>query len=193
MDGGQSPVRPEWPLFGGIGAQGRRLMVNDATPRCRSITLGLGRVAFYLICRVPTASFGCSPRMEVGADTARDFSAQQASRWTHGQTAPPANDSPARPVGRDGLPAVMAPDNSGVRPWGQRIPFGIVASHPTGPLVHLYRLPCRHHAHTRVELVAECHSIKLGTRIWLQQGSPISVIRRSNQPVVTSVDSSAYP
>ena len=52
MDGGQSPVRPEWPLFGGIGVLGRRLNVNDATPRCRSnyLRIGKGAILLYLQC-----------------------------------------------------------------------------------------------------------------------------------------------
>ena len=48
MDGGQGPVRPEWPLYGGIGVQGRLLSVNDATPRCRSNYLGIGKGGILL-------------------------------------------------------------------------------------------------------------------------------------------------
>lgn len=48
MDGGQGPVRPEWPLFGGIGTHGGRLSVTSETPRCRSNYLGIGKGGILL-------------------------------------------------------------------------------------------------------------------------------------------------
>ena len=51
-------------------------------------------------------------------------------------------------------------------------PFASVSHIRVWPLLRLCHLSWPCHAHTRVELVVECHSVKPGTRIWLQQGSP---------------------
>ena len=87
MDCGQGPVRSDWPLFGGIGAHEGCLTVNDETPRCRSNYLGIGKDGILLY--LQDANGKLRPLAANGgrADTARDFSAKQASRWIHGQTA----------------------------------------------------------------------------------------------------------
>lgn len=76
MDGGQGPVRPEWPLFGGIGTHGGRLSVTNETPRCRSNYLGTGKSAILLYLQGTNGK----PRLLVAnggrSDTARDFFAQ---------------------------------------------------------------------------------------------------------------------
>ncbi len=133
MDGGQGPVRPKWPLFGGIGGHGSRLIVNDETPCCRSIYLGIGKGGILLYLQGANGK----PRLLAAdggrADTARDFSAQQADDGSTGK--PPHTRTGVRNglSVRDGLLAATAPEGIRMRLGRQRIPFGIVASHPVGP------------------------------------------------------------
>lgn len=179
MDGGQDPVRPEWPLFGGIGVLGRRLNVNDATPRCRSNYLGIGKNGILLY--LQGANGKPRPLSANGGWGVHSsgLSAQQASRWAHGRTDPSANARPGRPVGAGWPDRVIAPDSAGGRLWTARTPFGIDEPHPAGPLVHLFRLSWRRHAHSRVGLSAERHFGELGIRFWIQQGTIREELRDS--------------
>jgi len=85
MDGGQGPVRPEWPLFGDIGGHVRRLIVNDETPRCRSIYLGIGKGGILLYLQGANGKPRLLNANGGRADTARNFSAQQADDGTTGR------------------------------------------------------------------------------------------------------------
>ena len=146
MDGGQSPVRPEWPLFGDIGVHGRRLTSITRPRDADQITLGLGRVAFYCICRVPTASRGVSKRMEVGADTARDLPPNKGGDGSTGEPTHQRTRDRDGQSGRDGLIAssrlIALVGGSG----RHEPPFGIDEPHPgvapSSPLPPFLALPC---------------------------------------------------
>ena len=143
------------------------------------ITLGLGRVAFYCICRVPTASRGLSPRMEVGAYTARDF---PPNKRRDGPTGEPTHQRTRDRDGQPGRDGLIASSRliALVGGSGRHEPPSASMSHiRLGHLFIFAALSWRRHAHSRVGLSAERHFGELGIRFWIQQGTIREELRDS--------------